>query len=483
MSWKSTFVTSPTAAAKKSGLGYWMAEVLKETHKVASGFDEDAVHDLRVALRRCRSIAEGLHAIDPDPAWKKMRKAGKELFSSLGELRDSHVMMKWVEKLGPADDPVTQKLLDHCKSQEQTSKVHAGESLQNFDRQQWQSWSKSLPGRTNRVRPGSAPFQSIALERWAEARYLHSRALRNRSKTAWHRLRIGVKKFRYVIENFLPGVHQLVNDGLKEIQDLLGEIHDLDVLWETALRGGFLASVEDRQRWQDRIRGEREVRIGQYRKKMMGPDSLWLQWRAALPPDEAVRQVVFKKLYTWASFLDSDFQHSKKIARLSLQLYDGLVRVGALHVDGRHARELLRAAATLHDVGRSQGNAGHHKATGRLIRKLDLPFGWKPEERDMVALIARYHRGALPSPNQQRFAGMAEAWQREIKSLAGVLRLADTLDRPHDSPINKVKVTKPGEAVVIYAQGLAEDRMGESIAGARYLLETSCGVPIMVRAM
>lgn len=476
-------MTSLIPAGKKSGLGHWMAEVLKQAHKVASSFDEDGVHDLRVALRRCRSIAEGLHAIDPDPAWKKMRKAGKELFSSLGELRDSHVLMKWVEKLGPTDDPVTQKLFDHCKSQEQASKIHAGEALQNFDRHQWQSWSKSLPGRTSRIRPGSAPFQSIALERWAEARHLHSNALRNRSKTAWHQLRIGVKKFRYVIENFLPEVHQLLGDGLKEIQDLLGDIHDLDVLWETALRSGFLATAEDRQRWEERIRGEREARVGRYREKMVGRDSLWLQWRAALPPEEEVRQVVFKKLSTWASFLDSDFQHSKKIARLSLQLYDGLVRVGALHVDGHHSRELLQAAATMHDVGRAEGNAGHHKATGRLIRKLDLPFGWKAEEREMVALIARYHRGALPSTNHKRFAEMAGPLQCEIKSLAGVLRLADNLDRPHASPIGKVKVTKPGEAVVIYAQGLAEERMGESIAGARYLLEASCGVPIMVRAM
>lgn len=476
-------MTSPTAAGKKSGLGHWMAEVLKEAHKVASGFDEDAVHDLRVALRRCRSIAEGLHAIDPDPAWKKMRKAGKELFSSLGELRDAHVMMKWVEKLGPADDPVTQKLADHCKNQEDASKTHAAEALRNFDRHQWQSWSRSLPGRTNRVRPGSAPFQSIALERWAEARRLHSNALRNRSKTAWHRLRIGVKKFRYVFENFLPDIHPLLGDGLKEIQDSLGEIHDLDVLWEAVVQSGFLKTPEDRQRWEARIRSERESRVGKYREKMIGPDSLWSQWRAALPPDEEVRQVVFKKLYTWASFLDSDFQHSKKIARLSLQLFDGLVRVGVLHLDGRHSRELLRAAATMHDVGRSKGNAGHHKATGRLIRKLDLPFGWKPEERDMVALIARYHRGALPSTNQKRFAGMGDPQQREIKSLAGVLRLADSLDRPHDSAVGRVKVTKPGEAVVIYAQGLAEDRLGESIAGARYLLEASCGIPIMVRAM
>ncbi|HEV2960988.1 MAG TPA: HD domain-containing protein, partial [Candidatus Angelobacter sp.] len=278
--------------------------------------------------------------------------------------------------------------------------------------------------------------------------------------------------------------HEQLGEGLKQIQDLLGEIHDLDVLWDTALRAGFLDAPEDRQRWDERIRAARDARVGKYREKMTGKDSLWSLWRSALPQAEMANQAVFKKLSAWASFLDSDFQHSKKIARLSLQLYDGLVRAGVLEVDGRHSRELLQAAATIHDVGRSKGNAGHHKATGRLIRKLDLPFGWKPEDLDMVALIARYHRGALPSTGHKRFAGLPGPLQRVLKSLAGVLRLADVLEQPHGSAIGKLKVTKSGDMVVVYAEGLKEGgRMGESIAGARYLLETICEIPIMVRSL
>jgi CHAD domain-containing protein len=456
----------PPTAGKKSGLGYWMTEVLKEAEKVSAGFDEDGVHDLRVALRRCRSIAEGYQAIDPDPAWKKMRKAGKELFVSLGDLRDCHVMMEWIEKLGPAEDPIAQKLLVYSKSQEQIFKTQAEQVVQKFNRKQWQA------------------FQSIALERWAEARKLHGNALRNRSKTAWHWLRIGIKKLRYVIENFLPEIHGQLGEGLKEIQDLLGEIHDLDVLCSTAVHSGFLDGIEGRQRWEERILMERQARVQKYREKMLGRSSLWSQWRSALPQAEKASQAVFEKLHTWASFLDSDFQHSRKIARLSLQLYDGLAKVGVLQVDGRHSRELLQAAATVHDVGRSQGDAGHHKTAGRLIRKLDIPFGWKPEDLDMVALIARYHRGALPSADQKRLAVLPGPLQRVTKSLAGVLRLADALDQPHDAVVRRLKVTRPGDLVVVYAEGLDEEsRAGESIAAARYLLETICGVPIMVRPL
>ncbi len=46
-----------------------MNRVLVECDRAAEGFDADAVHDLRVALRRCRSLADGLRAIDPDSSW------------------------------------------------------------------------------------------------------------------------------------------------------------------------------------------------------------------------------------------------------------------------------------------------------------------------------------------------------------------------------------------------------------------------------
>src|SRR5216684_3426848 len=90
----------------KLGLRAWMERVLLECDR-AAGFDADAVHDLRVALRRCRSLADGLMAIDPDSSWKDMKKAGKKLFQALGELRDMQVMAEWIEKLSEAGDRAT----------------------------------------------------------------------------------------------------------------------------------------------------------------------------------------------------------------------------------------------------------------------------------------------------------------------------------------------------------------------------------------
>src|SRR5437879_8968480 len=76
-----------------------MLRVLDECNKVSADFSADPVHDLRVALRRCRSMADGMMAMDPDRNWKAMKKAGKELFQRLGSLRDVQIMTEWIGRL------------------------------------------------------------------------------------------------------------------------------------------------------------------------------------------------------------------------------------------------------------------------------------------------------------------------------------------------------------------------------------------------
>ena len=88
-----------TRASKTTGLRYWMQRALEECERVSADFGPDPVHDLRVSLRRCRSLADGLMVLDPDPSWKSMKRAGRRLFQRLGALRDVQVMMEWVDTL------------------------------------------------------------------------------------------------------------------------------------------------------------------------------------------------------------------------------------------------------------------------------------------------------------------------------------------------------------------------------------------------
>jgi exopolyphosphatase/guanosine-5'-triphosphate,3'-diphosphate pyrophosphatase len=144
----------------------------------------------------------------------------------------------------------------------------------------------------------------------------------------------------------------------------------------------------------------------------------------------------------------------------------------------------LRLAALLHDVGRSSGEKGHHKETYRLIRKLSAPLGWKQGDMAMAAIIARYHRGALPRARHKTLVGMSPTERKETARLAGILRLANAFDAGRDGRIQQLKLGLNNGVLRIQAQGYSpRDRQAEAIAAARHLLETVYHRPILVSGL
>jgi CHAD domain-containing protein/HD superfamily phosphodiesterase len=529
----------PTTRAKKAvGLRYWMLRVLDECDLVAADFGTDPVHDLRVSLRRCRSLADGLIALDPDPNWKAMKKAGKRLFQRLGALRDTQVMMEWVEMLedipagvdigvapaspdlgtneagtdfGDVKKPVGESLLGILRGREKEQKLDAHAALEEFDRKEWRQWSKSLPARAARFRTGSALFKHVALERWTEARELHNRALRNRSQTALHTLRIGIKRLRYIVENFLPAEHKAWGSDLKEMQDVLGEVHDLDVLWATSVSCHVFADTSARNEWHKKILEERAKRVEHYRERMVGPESLWNIWRATLPQGRQVQALALRRMKLWANGLDPDFAHSERVAGLALQLYDGLLAWGwKPAVNGISGRSSLLAAALLHDVGKAEGQKGHHKASFDLIRAHGNPLGWSPADMRRAAVVARFHRGVLPTRRHKLLRDLLPDEQKSIVELSAILRLGNALDTAHDGHIHRIQVgevrrvpSKRGsdgllrnpvvsgsrealsrEALIIAAEGYsASSTTAQTAAAERHLLETVLRRPVMIKPL
>jgi len=475
---------SPKRDLPKAGLGFWMERVIEECDHASVNFAADPVHDLRVALRRCRSMADGLMAMDPDPGWKQMKKAGKRLFGRLGELRDVQVMDEWVRRLGSPDDPVTSSLLQSLSGREAMLKQEAAQALQEFDRKQWKRWSTLLPRRAARIPTGGLVFKHLALERWTQAYALHRRALQNRSQTAFHSLRIGLKRFRYIAENFLPEQHAAWGRDLKELQDLLGEVHDLDVLWATALRAQVFADHDSHARWRQRIRMEHDQRTTAYRTRMTGRHSLWNVWREQLPQDRQIEAGALGRFRLWAANLDPEFRHSVHVARLALQLYDGLPRVGGVDTELRDPRDLLHVSALLHDVGRSGKDKAYHKTSYRLIRKITPPLGWTAHDLALLAIIARYHRGALPRTGQKALRSLALGQRRVAVRLAAILRLASALDADRSGRIQHLEVGERNGFLVVSARGYsALDGMAETIASARHLLEIVYRRPVMVKEL
>ncbi len=460
-----------------------MERVVEECDEASVAFAPDPIHDLRVVLRRCCSIADGIRAVDPDPAWREMKKAGKRLFRKLGELRDLHVMQDWIHVLDTPNDPTTAPLLELVRTREGSQQQEAFQALQDFDRKQWQRWARSLPGRMTRLRQRSLIFRHLALERWTEAHRLHRLILRRPSSEGLHRLRIGVKRFRYIVENFLPVQHSAWSADLKYVQDLLGDVHDLDVVGALIEQASIFPDTETRARWQQRIREERAARIEAYEKKTTGKDSLWESWRAGLPNREEVGTGAWLRLKLWASLLDPDFKHSMHVSRLALQIYDGLaVLQPANERRQRRDRRILEMAALLHDVGRSKDRKGHHKKSFRMIQQMAPPLGCRKQDLLTAAIVARYHRGALPVARQKTLTGLSASERKDVSRLAAILRLATAFDASHDGRIRCVEVKDEDGILMIAAQGYSSrDRTAEAIAAARHLLEVVYRRPVMVK--
>ncbi len=121
-----------------------------------------------------------------------------------------------------------------------------------------------------------------------------------------------------------------------------------------------------------------------------------------------------------------EMPHAERVAQLALGVYDELARLG-LHTLDRRERELLWAAAILHDAGVLVDYNDHHKHGFYLILNAGLP-GYRHHELAMVALLVRAHRKALPSADPLAdIVGGAGA--EALGRMAVCLRIAEQLER------------------------------------------------------
>ena len=135
--------------------------------------------------------------------------------------------------------------------------------------------------------------------------------------------------------------------------------------------------------------------------------------------------------------------HAEHVQKLALQLFDALGR--RIGCEPRE-RKILADAALLHDVGYHIGHARHHKHSFHLISHAEL-LGVSPEEKILIAHVARYHRGAEPKGRHREYAQLDTGARRTIRRLAAILRLADGLDRGHARAVKQVKVRWLSRAV------------------------------------
>src|SRR3954462_3461534 len=170
-------------------------------------------------------------------------------------------------------------------------------------------------------------------------------------------------------------------------------------------------------------------------------------------------------------------EHSQPVARLAIALFD---QTRAIHGLTDREREWLEYAAILHDVGVHISYEGHHKHSYYLITNGDLR-GFEPDEIQIIALVARYHRQASPKRKHEGFGHLPRRMRQTVRALSAMLRLAESLDRSHAQAIAGLELHDRGDDDLLQLR-TAGDAELEVWAAARSLapLDRLAGNPIRI---
>jgi exopolyphosphatase / guanosine-5'-triphosphate,3'-diphosphate pyrophosphatase len=129
-------------------------------------------------------------------------------------------------------------------------------------------------------------------------------------------------------------------------------------------------------------------------------------------------------------------ESAERVANFALSLFDQTK--GFLHSWGEEARDLLWAAAILHNCGLYISHSAHHKHSYYLIRNGEL-LGYTEIELEVIANIARYHRKSKPRKKHTDFIKLTEYYQYMVRYLSAILRLAVALDRRQIGAIAQIE--------------------------------------------
>jgi CHAD domain-containing protein len=232
---------------------------------------EEAIHDLRVSIRRVLvwiAVREAL--LGPDRDLRAARSSLKALMSPLGKLRDAHVKRDLIRAVLPKGD--------------EPSYLYA--VLVAGDVRRWEDRVGRLLGRKSarRIRvplpmartgggsgPGASAEASRHIAKLGRDVDRHRKGALDRSNPeALHRMRLAFKKYRYaweLLEPLLPRAARNCAKRLHAFQTLLGTIHDCDViLAEAASFRRNILGIEKECALEIAFRAFREKSSGEFRR-------------------------------------------------------------------------------------------------------------------------------------------------------------------------------------------------------------------------
>jgi len=190
------------------------------------------------------------------------------------------------------------------------------------------------------------------------------------------------------------------------------------------------------------------------------------------------------RLRVTARATDTRPRRTAQISRIAMATFDALRQAHAAPIFGEPAmRRVLRAATRLQRAGdahRAGGTSG--KAAQRFLRELPMPPSWTLEEWELLGRTIRYHRGAEPVAERGAFGRLREDEQRNVRGMAGVLRLARVLRKCGVESGEGIRAEKSADAVTLHVPGLTDSAENAARLGAgKHFLETHLGKPLILK--
>jgi CHAD domain-containing protein len=185
--------------------------------------DPDAVHDLRVAIRRFIESIKIFPEVFGDSASKKFRRKLKPLLRALGDVRNLDVT---TGVLNAARAKPTQAIVDRLQSDKRNAQKALSELLRSWRKSETvEAWLERINGET-----GDAKAFADARDRGPE---MIEKLVKNGNRALepgvpyrkMHRFRLATKRLRYALELFWPDNRNELK-LLKQLQDHLGSVND-----------------------------------------------------------------------------------------------------------------------------------------------------------------------------------------------------------------------------------------------------------------
>lgn len=162
------------------------------------------------------------------------------------------------------------------------------------------------------------------------------------------------------------------------------------------------------------------------------------------------RDQIIRSAWVQAQRFESDMVHTAHVADLSRQLFFALQDEHGLE---ERFEILLYVAAVLHEIGLYVSHKAYHKHSMYLIANTDF-FGIGQREQLLVALIARYHRRALPKPGHEGYLTLNRDDRIAVSKMAAILRVADCLDHSRSQRVKKIGCQFKDRQFVIEVAGV-----------------------------